>query len=62
MESGTDWKVLVRSRAPELDEAELERVAAPLAALEARFRPLAREIPLNLDPAPVFRAGAEQGE
>lgn len=56
----TDWKA--RARGSEIEDAELERVLEPLRDLEKRFRPLAKALPLSLDPAPIFRADAESRE
>ncbi len=52
----TDWKSIAAARAPEIPAEEAERVAATLAALEQTFRPLARDLPPDLEPAGEFRA------
>jgi hypothetical protein len=55
----TDWKALARARQLNIPEPEVERLAAPLDALEAAFRPLARALPHDVEPAIVYRAGDE---
>ncbi len=55
----TDWKAAAAARGLPIPPAQLELVAARLAALEQIFRPLTGEIPPELDPAPLFRADPE---
>lgn len=56
----TDWRSLAKARRLNIPEGELERVAAALEKLEEAFRPLAAGIPLDVEPAVVFRTeGAE---
>ena len=54
-----DWKALAKARELEIPEADLERIAARLEALEKAFRPLARKLTPDQEPAAVFRAEAE---
>jgi len=55
----TDWLALAKARGARASGEELERMAEALAALERTFAPLAREIPLETEPAAVFRLGNE---
>ncbi|HVX67044.1 MAG TPA: hypothetical protein VHA11_10600, partial [Bryobacteraceae bacterium] len=60
IESGmTDWTEIAKARGVHASPKELEAMAEVLAALERSFAPLVREIPLETEPAAVFRAGAE---
>ena len=54
-----DWKAIARARGLEIPPADLERLATPLEALDAVFRPLTRDLPPDLEPALEFRAGEE---
>jgi len=54
-----DWKKIARANGFSMPEAALERIAAPLDALEADFRPLARELPPEVGPAVIFHADTE---
>jgi hypothetical protein len=54
-----DWKAIARARGLEIPAAELEGVAAPLESIEKAFRPLARDLPPDLEPALEFRAEEE---
>ncbi len=47
----TDFKAIARARGLDIPEAELDRIAATLAALEAAFRPLTADLPSSLEPA-----------
>ena len=49
-----DWKAVARALAPDIPEAEVERIAPALDALETAFRPLAAEIPHETEPAGLF--------
>lgn len=53
----TDWLALAKARGVRASGEELERMAEVLAALDGAFAPLAREIPLETEPAFVFRLG-----
>jgi hypothetical protein len=54
-----DWKAIARAGGLELSAKELERIAAPLEALEETLAPLFRELPADLEPPLVFRADEE---
>jgi hypothetical protein len=51
----TDWLTIARARGLQAPQAELERIAAVLEALETALAPLVRGIPLDTEPATVFR-------
>jgi hypothetical protein len=55
----TDWPAIAKARGVHASAKELEGMAEVLAALERAFAPLAREIPLDTEPAAVFRASVE---
>jgi hypothetical protein len=54
----TDWLTIARARGIQAPDAELERIAAVLRALEGAFAPLVNEIPLETEPVTVFRPAA----
>jgi len=56
-----DWKKIARAEQLEIPDADLERIAPTLDAMEAAFRPLAQALPPETEPALIFRA-AEEGE
>ena len=47
----TDFKAVARARGLDIPEAELERIARTLEALESAFRPLTADLPASLEPA-----------
>ncbi len=51
-----DWKLIVKAHGLDISEQELERIQPALDALEAAFRPLTKRIPLELEPALIFRS------
>ena len=51
-----DWKKIARANGLAIPDAALERIAASLDALEADFRPLARALPPETEPALAFHA------
>jgi len=57
-----DWKKIAKASGLTIPAAEVDRIAPALDALETAFRPLARAIGPNIDPAVVFRAAVEDGE
>jgi hypothetical protein len=60
-----DWKKMACANGLAIPDAALERIAASLDALETDFRPLARALPPETEPALAFRADtarAEDGE
>ena len=55
-----DWKAVAQASGLEIPPADMDRVADPLNALEAAFRPLVKDLPFDLEPATVFHS--EDGE
>jgi hypothetical protein len=53
-----DWKAIARALNPEIPATELDRIVAPLQALEETFRPLVKDLPPDLEPA--LELGAEE--
>lgn len=51
-----DWKAISLASGLEIPAADLDRIAAPLDALEKTFRPLAGNLPPDLEPAVAFDA------
>jgi hypothetical protein len=55
----TDWKALAQARGLNLPDKELDRISAPLAALEAAFRPLVAGLTPGQEPDTELRLGGE---
>jgi hypothetical protein len=59
----TDFKAIARARGLDIPDADLDRIARTLTALETAFRPLTAELPSSLEPAtcicPSVEATAE---
>lgn len=53
-----DWKALAQASL-EIPAPEIDRVAGPLASLDASFRPLVRDLTPDMEPATTFDAGEE---
>ncbi len=51
-----DWKALAQARDLGIPAAELDRIVAPLQGLEETFRPLARGLTPEMEPATLFSA------
>ena len=56
----TDWRRIAQARGINLPESELARLAAVLDALESALASLLLEVPLETEPATVFRAAPEE--
>lgn len=56
-----NWTKIAEASRPEIPADDMARVGPPLDALEEAFRPLVAKIPLDIEPAVVFRA-AEDSE
>lgn len=56
----TDWKLLAKARKLDIPEADLDRIAPVLETMERAFRPLAGEIPPEIEPAITFRLEPEE--
>ena len=51
-----DWKAIATAHGLDLTPPELERLAAALAGLEEKFRPLLAELSSETEPATLFHA------
>jgi hypothetical protein len=58
----TDWRALAHARALNISDADLDRIAPVLESLDAAFRPLARQIPHDVEPAVVLSTAAVRAE
>jgi hypothetical protein len=56
-----DWNAIAAASGAGIPAGEIDRVAKPLASLEASFRPLAASLRFDDEPAPTFHP-AEDGE
>lgn len=54
-----DWKAIAAGSNLAIPQADLDRVADALGALEAAFRPLAARIPHATEPAVVYQPETE---
>lgn len=57
-----DWRSIAHARQFPLSDAEIDRIAPVLEALEAAFRPLANGLPHEVEPALVLSEPALRGE
>jgi hypothetical protein len=55
-----DWTSIAKAFAPDIPAKEAAKTAQPLNALEEVFRPLARSLTPEQEPAATFRADREQ--
>jgi hypothetical protein len=55
-----NWKLVAAGLDAGLSEAEVERIAPALDALEAAFRPLAAALDYEAEPAVTFEASPEE--
>jgi len=55
-----DWKAIAKASGIEIPPGDMDRIVDPLNALEAAFRPLVKSLPVDLEPATVYRS--EDGE
>jgi len=46
-----DWKAIAQATGLEVPQEDWNRIAGPLDALEEAFRPLAKELPFDLEPS-----------
>ena len=51
-----DWRAIAKAGGLEIGDQELDRIAAPLQALEETFRPLAKGLKAEDEPATGFCA------
>ena len=56
-----DWKAIAKASGLEVDATQLNRIAEPLEALEAAFRPLVKDLAPGVEPATGLRL-EEDGE
>ena len=56
-----DWKKIVQASGLTIPATNVDRIAQALDALEVAFRPLARGMGRETDPAVVFQADVEDG-
>jgi hypothetical protein len=49
-----DWRAIAKASGLDLDPAQLDRIAEPLQALEAAFRPLVNRLTPDVEPATGF--------
>jgi len=59
MDTRIDWKAIARARDLKIPPAELDLIAPRLDTLEEAFRPLARKLTPNQEPAASFHADPE---
>jgi hypothetical protein len=57
-----NWKKVAEAGDLRIPEVDLENIAPALDALEAAFRPLAKNIPDDVEPAVTFRVFPERAE
>ncbi len=57
-----DWKLMVKANGFDISDQEIERFQSTLDGLEAAFRPLIQRIPLELEPAVIFRRQPEESK
>jgi hypothetical protein len=56
-----DWKSIAKANGLVVSDRDLDRIVAPLEALEEAFRPLVKGLKAEHEPATAFCAG-EEGE
>jgi hypothetical protein len=54
-----DWKSIAIALSLDIPDTDLEKIAPVMDTLEAAFRPLVREIPLETEPAVIFHLPPE---
>jgi hypothetical protein len=57
-----NWKKVAEAYELRIPDADLERIAPSLDALESAFRPLTKNIPDDVEPAITFGIFPESGE
>jgi hypothetical protein len=57
-----NWKKVAEAYDLRIPDADLERIAPSLDALELAFRPLTRNIPDEVEPAITFKIFLESGK
>ena len=56
-----NWRAIAKASGLEVDPTQLNRIAEPLEALEAAFRPLVKDLAPGVEPATGWRL-EEDGE
>jgi hypothetical protein len=51
-----DWRAVARANCPEIPDGDVDRIVTPLNGLEEAFRPLAKSLAPDDEPATAFRA------
>jgi hypothetical protein len=54
-----DWKAIAKASGSTLTAKDLDALTLPLERLEEVFRPLAKDLPPNLEPSVEFRMEAD---
>lgn len=54
-----NWKQLARASGLEIPESDLDRIAASLEDMEAKFQPLVARIPHDAEPPLIFKPEAQ---
>ena len=55
-----DWTAIAKASAPDIPAKEAAKTTVPLNALDDVFRPLAKSLTPEMEPASTFRADQEQ--
>ncbi|HTS66175.1 MAG TPA: hypothetical protein VMH28_29330 [Candidatus Acidoferrales bacterium] len=55
-----DWKSIAHAHGLDVSARDLDRIEGPLNALEETFRPLADQLPPDLEPDTELRLDAEE--
>jgi hypothetical protein len=56
-----DWRAIAKASGIEIPAKDLDRIAPPLDALEAAFRPLAKDLTPDVEPSVEFRMEEDAG-
>jgi hypothetical protein len=56
-----DWKNIAQAHGLNLSSNDLERIAGPLMALDATFRPLVKTLTPEQEPDPELHLGGAEG-
>jgi hypothetical protein len=55
-----DWTLIAKAVAPDIPSKEASKATVPLNSLDEVFRPLAKSLTPEMEPAATFRADQEQ--
>lgn len=56
-----DWRAIAKASGVEIPAPDLDRIAPPLDALEAAFRPLVKDLTPDVEPSVEFRMEEDAG-